>query len=115
MSRSFRHKPFVAICGNGSAQWDKTHAARGVRRAHRRELHKVLTTGEFDVFLPHKYECAGNETYSWGRDGNQRWCGLSKRDWNTHVEACIFSDSIWFGDEDYTAWPPVWYTHMMYK
>lgn len=39
----------------------------------------------------------------------------SKRDWNTHVEACMFSDSIWFGDENYTVWPPVWYKQMLQK
>ena len=106
MSRSFKHQPFMAICGNGSAQQDKTIAARGVRRAHRRTLHIALHTGDFDVLLPHRLECTYNEVYSWGRDGNQMYQGLKKKDRN--------DPNSWWNDNDGT-WPPQWYVRMMRK
>ncbi len=85
MSRSFKYQPFMAICGRGSAQQDKTRAAQGVRRAHRQVLHKAHCTGDFDVLLPHRLECSFNEVYIWGRDGHQMYWRPSK-----------YCDKSWF-------------------
>jgi hypothetical protein len=61
----------MAICG-GSAKQDKRYANRGVRRAHKDALHSLIKAQDYeDLLLPHKYECAYNETYSWCRDGKQ--------------------------------------------
>jgi hypothetical protein len=122
MSRSFKHQPFAAICGNGSSQYDKTHAARGVRRRCRHELHKALRSEEFDVLLPHKRECTHNNTYDWNRDGSQHYCGLSAKDWQRYIAATtpgLYSrfgiPDFYYGDEDYMMWPPLWYQRMMHK
>lgn len=88
MSRSFKHQPFMAICGGGSAQYDKTLAARGVRRAQRQAIHNTLHIGEYDVVIPHRLECAFNEVYSWGRDGNQMYWRPSEyhdKEWFTKM------------------------------
>lgn len=121
MSRSFKHQPFDSI-GGGSAQWDKTQAARGVRRTHRIALHIALHNENFDIQLPHRRECPHNNVYSWCRDGKQRWCGLRARDWNNYIQAITPGTysrfgviDFWYGDEDYTVWPPTWYSSMMRK
>ena len=88
MSRSFKHKPFMAICGNGSAQYDKTLAVRGVRRAHRQAIHIALHIGDYEVVLPHRLQCTHNEVYSWSRDGNQMWQGEPEnwtKEWFTRM------------------------------
>ena len=73
MSRSFKHQPFMAICG-GSAKQDKRFANCGVRRAHKNALHGLMRAQDYEDFLlPHKYECAYNETYGWCRDGKQMY------------------------------------------
>jgi hypothetical protein len=116
MSRSYKHQPFAAICGNNSAQYDKTLAARGVRRAHRQALHIALHTEEFDVVLPHRLQCAHNEVYSWNRDGHQTWQGLDHHDWFRYVEAN--DPTSWLYDwkqEHFGTWPPQWYKEMMRK
>ena len=120
MSRSYKHHPFAAICVGGSAHYDKTLAARGVRRAHRQSLHIALHIQEFDVVLPHRLQCTHNNTYSWCRDGSQRWCGLTARDWDRYIQATTPGSinawgSSWYGDENYSVWPPTWYTTMMRK
>jgi hypothetical protein len=116
MSRSFKKQPFMAICGGGSAQYDKTLAARGVRRAHRQTIHNALHIGDYEVVLPHRLQCCHNNTYSWGRDGKQRWCGLDARDWYDYVEAN--DPDSWMYEwmhEHYGTWPPKHYVEMMRK
>ena len=111
MSRSFKHKPFQAICGGGSAKQDKRLANRGVRRAHSRVLHKAFAEHEYDVMLPHRLECAWNDVYSWGRDGHQTYQGLDARDWSRYLEATNNPDSCLYEGK----WPPQWYVQMMRK
>lgn len=119
MSRSFRHTPMVAICGNNSAKHDKTLAARSVRRRHRQVLYIALRTGEYDVILPHRLQCSHNNVYSWSRDGSQRWCGLDAKDWDRYIKETTHGFS-YFGIEDFwynedATWPPQWYKKMMRK
>ena len=72
MSRSYR-KPYAAVTGTASAKEDKLRAARGVRRAQKGYLRKILQGDLLDLFLiPHRLECPWNEVYSWKRDGKQR-------------------------------------------
>ena len=72
MSRSTR-RPFVAITGPSSAKWDKQMAHRGVRRKQNLALKACL---DYDrLLLPHFLECHWNDTYNWGRDGAQSYCG----------------------------------------
>jgi hypothetical protein len=78
MSKNFKHQPFMAVTGSGSAQQDKTIAARGVRRTQKRSIHIALHTGDYEVVLPHRLQCAHNNTYSWGRDGKQMYCRPSE-------------------------------------
>ena len=69
MSRSYR-KPYAAITGTKSVHEDKKTAARGLRR---RQNQWLSTLEDIDWALaPHRFECAYNNTYSWGRDGRQR-------------------------------------------
>jgi hypothetical protein len=105
MSRSFKKRPFQAICGGGSAKHDKQLAARGMRR---RQNQALRTADDFEDFLiPHRYECAFNETYCWGRDGSQMYQGLDAgRTWHYYgPDGCL-----WDGQ-----WPPKWYQKMMRK
>jgi hypothetical protein len=115
MSRSYKKQPFMAICGNGSAKQDKIQAHKGERRAHKRTIHKALTEQDYDILLPHRLECSWNNIYSWGRDGNQRWCIPSHTEYQWHLEALYEPNSIWYGDESYSQWPPSWYVEMMRK
>jgi hypothetical protein len=72
MSRSTR-RPFAAITGLSSAKWDKQVAHRGVRRKQNLALKACL---DYDsLLLPHFLECRWNDTYCWGRDGAQCYCG----------------------------------------
>jgi hypothetical protein len=103
MSRSFKHQPFQAICGGGSAKHDKRLANRGVRRAHRKVLHQMLVEKEYDLLMPHRLECAWNEVYSWGRDGNQIYQELNGMTWEMYLNG------------HYETWPPQWYVKMMRK
>jgi hypothetical protein len=68
MSRSYR-QPACAITGTSSAKQDKIHAHRGHRAAQKQALRECVDWDE--LLMPHRLECAGNETYSWGRDGKQ--------------------------------------------
>lgn len=72
MSKSYR-KPYSAITGVKSAHDDKTVAARAVRRAQNHALRNAIANGIDweDFMLPEIYECAFNDVWSWGRDGNQ--------------------------------------------
>lgn len=74
MSRSYR-KPYSSITGTGSAKSDKVAAHRGVRAAEKQAIRNLIVgnTEPDEFLLPHKYECSHNETYSWGRDGKQRF------------------------------------------
>lgn len=68
MSRSYR-RPFAAITGIASAKIDKQMAHRGVRRKQNLALKICADYG--NLLLPHRFECAWNDTWSWGRDGAQ--------------------------------------------
>lgn len=108
MSRSFKHKPFQAICGGDSAKRDKTLAHRGERRAFSLALARELKEGDFEDFLaPHRLECSWNNTYDWGRDGKQTYQELDDRDWQRYLEST--------GDGYFSQWPPEWYVQMMRK
>ena len=72
MSRSYR-RPFAAITGTASAKSDKQKAHRGVRRKQHLAL-KNCTDYE-SLLLPHRLECAWNNTYCWDRDGAQIYLG----------------------------------------
>jgi hypothetical protein len=116
MSRSYRKRPFEAICGSGSAKGDKIVAHRGERAAVKRALHTALLNNDYENFLaPHRYECTWNEVYAWGRDGNQRYCGLTEKDWNRYIRANSDPDYLWYQCARYITWPPEWYKHMMRK
>lgn len=115
MSRSFKKRPFQAICGGDSAKQDKVLAHRGVRRTHRKQLHKAFAEQEFDVLLKHRRECAWNNTYLWGRDGNQHWKGLTPDDRADFAKANFDPHSWLYGDPRYMCWPPQWYVDMMRK
>jgi hypothetical protein len=65
--------------------------------------------------LPSLRECPWNNVYSWGRDGNQRWCGLTTKDYADYVAANTNPESWVFGDANYTCWPPVWYVLILRK
>ena len=68
MSRSYR-KPYTAITGVRSAHHDKKTAARGMRRKQNAWLR---TLEDFDrALVPHRLECAFNNTWSWSRDGRR--------------------------------------------
>jgi hypothetical protein len=68
VSRSYR-KPYTAVTGTKSAHSDKKLAARGLRRRQNQWLH---TLEDVDgALIPHRLECAHNNTYNWGRDGRQ--------------------------------------------
>jgi hypothetical protein len=68
MSRSYR-SPFAAITGLASAKSDKQMAHRGVRR---KQNHALKTCADYEnLLLPHCLECAWNNNYCWGRDGEQ--------------------------------------------
>jgi hypothetical protein len=109
MSRSFKRKPFMAITGAESAKQDKSLANRGVRRAHKEALHKMLQEQDYEDFLlPHILECHHNNVYDWGRDGHPMYQGLDHRDWQRFLEAD--SEDDYFG-----AWPPKYYVKMMRK
>lgn len=112
MSRSIR-RPYSAITGNGSANWDKITARRNVRRKQNQWL-KTLT--DYDSALaPHKYECAWNSTYSWDRDGSQFLRLPSNYDWQTHQEVL---QGLWEGTHlavEYATWPPQWFQRLKRK
>ena len=116
MSRSFKHKPFMAITGGSSAQRDKTIASRSVRRTHSKLLHIITKNGDFEDFiLPTRKECPNNDVWGWSRDGNQHYQGLSARDWSEYYKAIFDPNDIWYGDERHAVWPPAWYTEMTRK
>jgi hypothetical protein len=84
-----------------------------VRRKQNQWL-KTLT--DYDSALtPHKYECAGNETYSWDRDGSQFLMLPSNHDWQTHQEVL---QGLWEGTRqafEYSKWPPQWFQRLKRK
>src|SRR5260221_10236889 len=79
MSRSYR-KPFSAVTGRSSAKEDKILAHRGMRRAQNRALRTCLDWDEF--LVPHKFECAWNDVWSWRRDGKQTLQEFHHNDFN---------------------------------
>jgi len=59
----------TAITGVRPAHDDKKTAARGMRRKQTAWLRNLK---DFDrALVPHRLECAFNNTYLWGRDGCQ--------------------------------------------
>lgn len=116
MSRSFRKQPFMAVTGYSSAKRDKITAHRGERRAHKHAIRQAFKTQDFESFLlPARHECHWNNTYVWGRDGNQMYQGLGRTEKKWHYEANFDPDSCWYGDPDFTCWPPAWYVAMFRK
>jgi hypothetical protein len=121
MSRSYKHKPFAAICGGGSAKKDKIQAHRGERRKQNRVLYAAFKSGDFEnLIIPHKRECPWNEVYSWGRDGNQHYLGLDDIDHFRWMMANGFAEKsdreqYLRDDPAYMCWPPLWYQRMMRK
>lgn len=123
----------MSVCGNSSAKDDKKHAHRGERNKQNLTIRLELKNGDFENFLlPHKRECSWNEVYSWGRDGNQVYWELDKKDWDRYLEATRpltkedkiaeleaaldgrrYSAHLW--GEDYACWPPMWYKKMLRK
>jgi hypothetical protein len=76
MSRSYR-RPYAAITGTASAKDDKRMAQRGIRR---KQDHTLKSCADFEeLLLPHRLECAWNDTYAWGRDGSQMYFGPERR------------------------------------
>ena len=61
MSRSYR-RPYAAITGLASAKDDKRMAHRGVRRKQNLALKNSIDYE--NLLLPHRLECAWNNTYS---------------------------------------------------
>ena len=108
MSRSYKRRPYMAICGGGSAKQDKIMAHRGERRANARAIHEARKQDFEDFLPPHRRECHWNNTYCWGRDGKQTYQALDARDWFRYMES--ESPDDYFGQ-----WPPVWYQVMMRK
>jgi len=68
VSRSYR-KPYTAVTGTKSAHDDKKFVARGLRRSQNQWLHILQDANE--ALVPHRLECAYNNTYNWERDGRQ--------------------------------------------
>lgn len=76
MGKSYRKQPFMAICGNGSAKQDKIAAHRAMRRKQNEYLRNEQNYDQF--LIPDIYECAHNDVWGWGRDGNQMYWSPSK-------------------------------------
>lgn len=115
MSRSFKKRPFIAICGNtGSAKKDKVVAHRAERRTVNREIHRARNTNYEDFISPLRRECAHNDVWGWGRDGNQTYQGLNAHHWfDLHQEVFRETERSRYMSDD--TWPPQWYLQMMRK
>jgi len=85
MSHSYR-RPYSAVTGCRSAAWDKTIAARGVRRAQNGYVRKLLFGNvEWEATpIPHCLECHHNNNYGWGRDGSQGFQTISHNTYNVY-------------------------------
>lgn len=116
MSRSFKKQPFDTITCCGSAKCDKQLAHRAERRTHNRAIHIARQTESLEDFTPPlRLECSHNDVWDWNRDGHQRWCGLTVRDWAKYEQAHHNPESWVYQYEPYMVWPPTWYTQMMRK
>jgi len=116
MSRSFRHQPFQSITGNPSAKRDKVMAHKGERRTYNKVLHIALKEQDFDVLLSLRSECSWNNVYCWNRDGKQRWCGLTSKDWYDYIQANDPTSWLYeWRHEHFSTWPPAWSLEMMRK
>ncbi len=117
MSRSYR-RPYCAVCGVGtSAKEDKVLAHRGVRRVHNHLVRLMLKDPCLNIPLPHFRSCPWNNVYSWSRDGHQRLCVPTARDWDRHMKAVLgigYEASKW-GRRFYLPWPPPWYAEYCRK
>jgi hypothetical protein len=112
MSRSFKKQPFSYLCGSRPTK-DRRKSNQGVRRTQKAYIRAHYKDEEF--LLPHRFECPWNEKYSWTSDGDKRWSGLTYIDYADYHEACIETWSFWFGDPQFTCWPPAWYVKMFRK
>jgi len=118
MSRSYS-RPYCAVCGVGtSAKEDKVLAHRGVRRVHNYLVRLMLKDPGLDIPLPHFRSCPCNNVYGWSRDGRQRRCVPTARDWDRHMKAVLGLD--YYGTSEwakrlYLPWPPPWYAEYCRK
>jgi hypothetical protein len=102
MSRS-RKRPYAAICGNGSARYDKKLAGRGVRRKQNHWLRNQ----------------AHNNTWGWSRDGKQflRLPTPQDRAYNQQWIQGRYKkgrEENWL-KKNYSQWPPRWYARLTRK
>lgn len=74
MSRSHR-RPFMSVCGKGSAKKDKRIAARAYRRLINYWI-RNSSLSEDDYLVPQRRDAAHNNPWGWNRDGKQRWQSL---------------------------------------
>ena len=96
MSRSYR-KPFACITGSPSAKKDKTIAHRCARRKQNR-VAKAMAFNE-DLIMPSYRECAHNDVWGWDRDGKQRPCWPTAKDWSHHCLSNLAKEGLadsWF-------------------
>lgn len=119
MSRSYR-KPYTAITGTSSAKDDKRLAARGMRRKQNLWLRTTSVEElEDSGLVPHRFECAWNEVYCWGRDGHQFIWEPSDWEWYEYHRTQIGEfRNDW--DRNYSLrrhnhWPPIWYEKLKRK
>ncbi len=116
MSRSYR-KPYSACTGHSSARWDKTTAARGVRRKQNQVLRDAEDLEALQ--MPHRLECHHNNTYDWKRDGGQ-WLHVLTGEDRADYERTLIGDfrSRWDKKlmlKRYSLWPPKWYQDLTRK
>jgi hypothetical protein len=116
MSRS-RKRPYAAICGNGSARYDKKLAGCGVRR---KQNHWLRNQADNDNFLlPHKLECHHNNTWGWSRDDKQFLRLPTPQDRAYHQQWIQGRytkglEENWL-KKNYSQWPPRWYARLTRK
>jgi hypothetical protein len=96
MSHSYR-RPYAAVTGVRSAHWDKTTAARGMRRAQNQYVRDLrIENIEWDETpIPHKLECHHNNNYNWGQDGRQSFKTISHNTYNVYYlrwSPCVWTD-----------------------
>lgn len=110
MGQSYR-KPFASVCGTVSAHSDKKMAARSVRRTHKTYIRTHWEDEDF--LLPHRLECAHNETYGWVRDGGQYLQVPDADDWSRYQLAV--QGFLGYASDFYSVWPPRWFSELTRK
>ena len=116
MSRS-RKRPYAAICGKGSARYDKKMAGRGMHRKQNQWLRNHADNDNF--LLPHRLECDHNNTWGWNRDGSQFLQLPTAQDWAHHQQ---WLQGLYANEREehrlkknYSKWPPRWYVRLTRK